>query len=375
MSGFGTVVDLFAGVGGLSLGAVRAGFNVVGAVELDPYACSTHELNFPATRHLQADISSLSGDEIRDKFGLRKDGPTGLIGGPPCQGFSMIGRRSVEDPRNTLLSDFFRLVAELRPMFFVAENVPNVMSPIFDSLLYRALGRLPRNYVLLPPFRIRASDFGVPTVRTRVFFVGFDSENCQVPQALALANLGSDAPCVGDALAGLPTVRKHWLTDRHSWQEVGDIPRGKYFDKITSDVPPEVGAGYALDLYQKRRLVSGCLATVHSQKTIARFSALRPGEIDKTYRSRRLSISGLCPTLRAGTGADRGSFQAVRPIHPRSDRVITTREAARLQGFPDWFQFHRTRWHSFRQIGNSVSPIVAESIFVAIAKVISSTKK
>jgi len=82
--------------------------------------------------------------------------------------------------------------------------------------------------------------------------------------------------------------------------------------------------------------------------------------VDSISKARRLDVEGLCPTLRAGTGPERGSFQAVRPIHPRAPRVISPREAARLQGFPDWFVFDHTKWHAFRQIGNSVSPLVSE---------------
>jgi DNA (cytosine-5)-methyltransferase 1 len=99
---------------------------------------------------------------------------------------------------------------------------------------------------------------------------------------------------------------------------------------------------------------------------IARFSELEHGQQDIISKAYKLKPDGFCPTLRAGTGPDRGSYQAVRPIHYEASRVITPREAARLQGFPDWFEFHKTIWHSFRQIGNSVSPIVAEKILSVI---------
>jgi len=88
--------------------------------------------------------------------------------------------------------------------------------------------------------------------------------------------------------------------------------------------------------------------------------------MDKISKFPRLRWDGLCPTLRAGTDKHKGSYQAVRPIHPDEDRVITPREAARLQGFPDWFQFSPTKWHSFRQIGNSVSPFVGEAVLDVI---------
>ena len=122
-------------------------------------------------------------------------------------------------------------------------------------------------------------------------------------------------------------------------------------------------------------LVSGCLGTRHSEKVTRRYKNLKHGGRDKISKTSRLDPKGFCPTLRAGTGKDRGSFQAVRPIHPSEDRVITPREAARLQGFPDWFRFDSTKWHSFRQIGNSVSPILAESILTKIYKAMSMKKE
>ena len=109
--------------------------------------------------------------------------------------------------------------------------------------------------------------------------------------------------------------------------------------------------------------VSGNFETLHSPAVVERYKALKPDQVDSVSRAKRLSWDGYCPTLRAGTGSDKGSHQAVRPIHPTEPRVITVREAARLQGFPDWFIFHTAKWHSFRMIGNSVSPQVSENIF------------
>ena len=105
---------------------------------------------------------------------------------------------------------------------------------------------------------------------------------------------------------------------------------------------------------------------------IERFAETKPGKREPISRTVRLDPNGLCNTLRAGTGRDHGAHQALRPIHPTEDRVITPREAARLQGFPDWFQFHPTKWHSFQQIGNSVSPIVAERILLVVKKSLAS---
>jgi DNA (cytosine-5)-methyltransferase 1 len=120
-------------------------------------------------------------------------------------------------------------------------------------------------------------------------------------------------------------------------------------------------------LRRNRRLFTGHRRTVHAKETINRFAAVKPGERDDVGKHARLAWNAQCPTLRAGTGSDRGSYQSVRPIHPSETRVITVREAARLQGFPDGFVFHPTVWHSFRMIGNSVSPIIAKALLSIIA--------
>ena len=113
-----TIIDVFAGVGGLSLGAARAGFSVRAAVELDAKAVATHGQNFPSTKHLQLDASALTGDALLKMADLRAGELTGLIGGPPCQGFSEMGRRDANDPRNSLFAKFFQLVDESNPSFF-----------------------------------------------------------------------------------------------------------------------------------------------------------------------------------------------------------------------------------------------------------------
>ena len=167
------IIDLFSGVGGLSLGAARAGFSVEGAVELDPHAMAAHKVNFRNTKHLAQDVASLNGSILRDKFDLKNGRLAGIIGGPPCQGFSSMGRRQVSDPRNNLFSDFFRIVSEARPKFFLAENVPGILGAQYKSIRERALSYVEKNYEILPPMKIRASDYGAPTTRTRVFFIGY----------------------------------------------------------------------------------------------------------------------------------------------------------------------------------------------------------
>jgi DNA (cytosine-5)-methyltransferase 1 len=117
--------------------------------------------------------------------------------------------------------------------------------------------------------------------------------------------------------------------------------------------------------------LTGCLRTRHTERSIARFINTPPGKSEPVSRFHRLTYESLAPTIRAGTGTDRGSHTAPRPIHPRYPRCITVREAARLHSYPDWFKFDSTRWHAFRQIGNSVPPrlarCVAREILTAMA--------
>lgn len=362
-----TVIDLFSGVGGLSLGAARAGFRVAASVELDRIASNSHRDNFPGTTHLETDVGKLSGDYLLEAAGLRTGQLSGLIGGPPCQGFSLIGKREQADPRNDLFVQFFRLVAETRPAFFVAENVPGILTG-GQAIMERAFDLLPRNYVRLAPMRIQAQRYGAPTTRTRIFFVGYD------PDRVAELHEKDFDPWpktkevnVRDALAGLGMVKPEWQAEHQSWRVVGELDDNAFSKRVLDKVPRGVGNCDALARLKLKREVSGFLGTKHTEETIRRFDRLAQGEVDKVYRSPRLRWDGFCPTLRAGTGREKGSYQAVRPIHPRVARVISPREAARLQGFPDWFVFNPTKWHSFRQIGNSVSPIVAEALLTKIA--------
>lgn len=355
------VIDLFSGVGGLTLGATRAGFDVKMAVEIDKHAIETHAINFPTSLHVQEDVSLLNADKIME---LLKDDMSihGIIGGPPCQGFSSIGKGNPDDSRNQLYMHFYRLVSELQPLFFLAENVPGIMQEKYAEIRNTAFSLVSDDYDILQPIKVKAADYGAPTVRTRYFFIGVKkslkldiSYDIFMPKGIAKVT-------VKDALYGLPNIiDASWQSESESWRPIVKDKDGVFYDKLWGEIPQNVGDKESIDKLQKN-IISGCTGTLHSSLVQGRYDALSFGETDKISRSTRLDPNGFCPTLRAGTASDKGSFQAVRPIHPYYPRVITPREAARLQGFPDWFRFHRTKWHSFRQIGNSVSPIVAEYI-------------
>jgi DNA (cytosine-5)-methyltransferase 1 len=181
----------------------------------------------------------------------------------------------------------------------------------------------------------------------------------------------TEAPVVRCALDGLPfDIDPHWKKRRGDSRVVRMTREGNFFKSASGRIPLGVGDANAIDAYVKSAAVTGCVGTLHSTDLIDRYAALGYGQMDRKTKSVKLDPNGYCPTLRAGTGSERGSFQAVRPIHYLRPRVITPREAARLQGFPDWFQFDKTKWHSFRQIGNSVSPLVSEFVMKKVLGVI-----
>ena len=344
------LVDLFSGVGGLSLGAHQAGLDVAAAFDNDPVLTSSFSSNFVGTRMVHQDLASVRADDIRAAVGGK---PTGIVGGPPCQGFSAIGRRIASDPRRELLGHFFRIVRDVRPPFFVMENVAGLGFCDARGVLEEGLRLVEDQYWMFGPTNLDAAKFGAATRRVRLFVIGIRQE-CGDPIS------EDDFQCFRHPAA---TVRNAILdmegAVRCKDQEGFDFWRIKRRGRCNE---------YARPLRSGDRLFTGHRSTAHSQRVVDRFMGTPQGETDTIGRHPRLKWSGQCPTLRAGTGPDRGSYQSLRPIHPDQPRVITVREAARLQGFPDDFRFHPTTWHSFRMIGNSVCPVMAKVIFRVIKK-------
>ncbi|WP_080415834.1 DNA cytosine methyltransferase [Burkholderia ubonensis] len=359
------IIDLFAGAGGLSLGAARAGFNVCASVEIDPFALAVHKRNFPTSVHIDRSVAKLTGPGLLKEANVRPGELAGLIGGPPCQGFSSIGRRDADDERNDMFGHFFRLVASTQPAFFVAENVPGILDVRYDQIRATAFAKLRNRYRLLEPLIVSANKFGAPTTRTRIFFLGYQPDRFREELTEDSFSPSEDQQivCVRNALQGLPIeIDENWQSAESGWQAVDNIGDDWFGNRVRNAVPLGVGHPASLERFYEKGQVSGCMGTKHTPDVVARFLDTEPGERDPISRAPRLHPERFCPTLRAGTSRERGSYQAVRPIHYEQPRVITPREAARLQGFPDWFVFDDTKWHSFRQIGNSVSPLVAEFI-------------
>jgi DNA (cytosine-5)-methyltransferase 1 len=358
------VIDLFCGVGGFSLGAARAGFKVSGSCDVDKRILAAHERNFPSTTHLNVDLSNMTGKSLLKLLGEEQNAITGIIGGPPCQGFSVMGHQRNNDVRNKLFVHFFRIVSEIKPLFFVCENVPGILDDDYKILRENGFDLVDNDYLLVDPMKFIASDYGAPTTRARIFFFGIRNDSgIKIKPSDFLHSNTVKKIVVKDALRGLPVkINPDWQEESQGWRAIKYEEDSFFGTRLSGLVPSQVGDKVAIRRLAKEKKVSGCLGTRHSKAILKRFREISHGEVDRVSKSHRLNPNGFCPTLRAGTGSERGSYQAVRPIHPTEDRVITPREAARLQGFPDWFQFDSTKWHSFRQIGNSVSPILAEQV-------------
>ncbi len=371
------VIDLFSGVGGLSLGVARAGFTIRGAVDIEPHAINAHARNFPGAVHMNVDIADLTGQTMKNQVNLSDGELAGIVGGPPCQGFSTIGKRNCDDVRNQSFVEFFRVVSEARPKFFLAENVPGIMRDDYCAIRESAFSFVENEYTLLPPMQLAANEYGAPTTRKRIFFFGFRPDDMEPLTIDSFkAHRSVETVYVKDALCGLPAkINPHWQREEQGWQVVHTTGQGDYAQRLNGHLPLGVGDQTALERLKRKREVSGFLGTLHSNEVSRRYGKIELGKYDKISKSYRLDPDGFCPTLRAGTGPEQGSFQAVRPIHPTEPRVITPREAARLQGFPDWYQFSPTKWHSFRQIGNSVSPILAEELLNVVAKALKMSNK
>ncbi|RED25794.1 DNA (cytosine-5)-methyltransferase 1 [Rhodopseudomonas thermotolerans] len=346
-----TLVDLFCGCGGFSLGAHKAGFDVAAAFDVDATLTSSFHANFPKTRLYLRDVGKLTGVEITKLLGRSV---TGIFGGPPCQGFSDIGRRDASDPRRKLLSHFFRIVSELKPLFFVMENVRGLVYEDSRGVLGSAIEQVAGQYDILGPLILDAADFGAATRRRRVFVVGIHKK---AKSPLLLSDIRAfERPAA--------TVRSA-IADLVDAEPLGVREDNFDYWRITRRGRP---SEYARSLRSHDGLFASHRMVEHKADVARRFASVAPGDTDPVGRHPRLAWDGQCPTLRAGTGADKGSRQAVRPLHPEEPRVITVREAARLQGFPDRHIFHPTIWHSFRMIGNSVSPIVSQAVFLSIRK-------
>jgi len=306
-------IDLFAGAGGLSMGFEQAGFDIAACVEIDPIHCATHEYNFPYAASICGSVTDLSGDAIRRRTGIGKRDIDVVFGGAPCQGFSMIGKRALDDPRNQLVSHYVRLVKELRPKYCVFENVKGLTVGRHAQFLNELVDALKATgYGVVLPYRVlNAADYGVPQNRMRLFLLAYrDGQNPPVyPHAC------KHKVAVGEAIGDLPNADTfEALSDSDTTHAVWSTQAAyaKRLRGLAAD-PNDFSYPRAFD----RDRLTCSLRTVHTEASITRFSAAVSGTTEPISRFFKLSADGQCNTLRAGTDSARGAFTSPRRFRHR----------------------------------------------------------
>ena len=363
-------VDLFAGAGGMTLGFEQAGFDILASVEIDPIHCAIHKFNFPFWTVICKSVEETTGKEIRNSSQIANQEIDVVFGGPPCQGFSLMGKRSFDDPRNSLVFHFIRLVVELQPKFFVLENVKGMTVGKHQEFIAEIINQFTESgYQVDANYQVlNAANYGVPQNRERLFLLG-SRQNIELPKypdKMIFPNLKS--PTVWDALQDLPVIENYPELYQQDWIITEFSNPSNYAKKLRN---LEIAKNnYSYQRQYDHNLLTSSLRSKHSPESMERFASTPHGKIESISRFHKLDPHGLCNTLRAGTPSNKGAFTSPRPIHPFIPRCITVREAARLHSYPDWFRFHPTKWHGFRQIGNSVPPLLAQAVAEEIIKVL-----
>ena len=373
-------IDLFAGAGGLSLGFEQAGFDVKAAIEIDPVHCAVHEYNFPETTVIPTSVAELSGAEIRKRANLVDKKVDCVFGGAPCQGFSLIGQRIFDDPRNKLVLDFVRLVHELDAESFVFENVKGLTIGKHQAFLKELVQAFDQaGYECRLPWKVlNAGHFGTPQSRERFILMGVKKGNVLPSYPSPTTNIAGRqrlypeldfGPSCADAIGDLPdadTFDTLSATDAVQTTRFGEP--SEYASELRGLTNQAWHYGHVREW--KPNVLTSSARTEHTEISKRRFRETKVGSVEPISRFLKLPTHGVSNTLRAGTDGARGAFTSPRPIHSRFARCITVREMARLHGFPDWFRLHGTKWHGARQIGNAVPPPLARAIASKIIEAI-----
>jgi DNA (cytosine-5)-methyltransferase 1 len=361
----------------MSLGFEQAGFDIVAAVEIDPVHCAVHKFNFPHCAIIPRSVVGLKGSEIRLAAGIGNRTVDVVFGGAPCQGFSMIGQRVLDDPRNRLVLEFLRVVSELEAKSFVFENVKGLTVGRHKQFLDEFVAEARRlGYEIRLPWRVlNASHFGTPQNRERLILYGAKREE-------HLPNYPKPTTRPADGRGKLPLDLPLGPSVADA---IGDLPDADSFDELVHTDAVRTDAWGAASVYAAKlrcksndawhysyvrnwdpSVLTGSIRTDHSAISRRRFAETEGGQTEPISRFYKLSENGLSNTLRAGTDGARGAFTSPRPIHFRHARCVTVREMARLHGYPDWFRLHSTKWHGARQIGNSVPPPLAREVAASL---------
>ncbi|MYD74833.1 MAG: DNA cytosine methyltransferase [Chloroflexi bacterium] len=354
-----TAVDLFAGAGGLSLGFRNEGFDVRFALDNDPWAAETYARNHPETPIVCDSIQSVAPEEVLDRIGVQREALTVLIGGPPCQDFSINNhRRGQDDRRAGLVQHYLSMVAGLRPRFVLMENVTGLLSANgghWVEVVYESLSGL--GYQV--DHRILSSeDYGVPQRRRRVFFIGArDRDEFSWPTPTHRPEGRQRFVTVDAAIGDLPAIEVGGGAEEMDYDEAARAPYQRDMRKWSRGVFNHVAPALGARNRERIRFVppGGSWRDIPFELLPPGMQRARRG--DHTKRYGRLHPEGLAATILTKCDPHWGAY-----IHPDQDRTLTVRETARLQSFPDRFLFCGPRLAQARQVGNAVPPLVANRL-------------
>ena len=353
-----TAIDLFCGAGGLSEGFRQAGFRVLAGNDLDETAGLTYAATHLDATFLPGPIQEISSQRLLKASGLVKGELDCLIGGPPCQGFSVYNhQRGMHDERSQLFREYLRLVDGLSPKWIVMENVTGILSAGNGEAVHSIRAGLEALGYRIEMQVLKAEEFGIPQERRRVVFLGTRTD---APIRWPAATHGKDKTkfvTVRDAIGDLPPLKNG-----------GAMGAQPYARQAASD--------YQRELRSRSALVLNHSAPRLAEINLERMKHIPPGgswrdipfallpegmkrakRSDHTKRYGRMKWDGLSCTILTKCDVHWGAY-----IHPSQERAISVREAARIQSFPDWFQFEGSMTDQYVQIGNAVPPLLGRSI-------------
>ncbi len=359
-----TAIDLFCGAGGLSEGFRQAGFHVLAGNDFDDYAGVTFASTHKEAVFLPGPVQKITASRMLKSAGLKKGELNCLIGGPPCQAFSVYNhKRGMHDDRSQLFKEYLRLVEGLHPSWVVMENVTGIMSAgqgaAFASILrgLKALGYYVESRIL------RAEEYGVPQERRRIVFLGNRTGKPIIWPNQTHGQGLKPFVTIWDAISDLPSLT--------NGEDKGVVP---YVSKSRS--------AYQRELRHGSRKVHNHAAPRLAPINLKRMQHIPEGgswrdipvnllpqgmkrarRCDHTKRYGRMVWKGQSCTILTKCDVHWGAY-----IHPEQDRAITVREAARLQSFPDWFRFEGPRTEQYIQVGNAVPPLLGRSIGNAVIR-------
>lgn len=345
-------IDLFAGAGGLSLGAELAGIDVKLAIEKDPYSAETYSYNHKNTILFEGDIQSFRKDDLP----LKKS-PVVVFGGPPCQGFSTSNQktRNITNPSNWLFREFIRMIKIYNPEWVVLENVKGIADTSKGEFLDIISNEIKECGYSISQWLLNAADFGVPQIRNRFFIIGSRKGHIlKRPNPICNERVN-----VHDAISDLPK-----------------LVNGAHFPKLKYRTEPS--STYAKSLRKDSVSSHNNYVTKNSSQVLARYKHIPqggnweniPDNLMTNYKDKTRCHTGIYRRLKSDDpSVVIGNYRKNMLIHPSQDRGLSVREAARLQSFPDSYIFKGPFGFQQQQVGNAVPPLLAKVVFKVIKKI------